>query len=690
MALEGSSEVKVHQCLFGYEDGHRLLASSLHLGGDTASLLLVLSDLAPGLITGEVDGYWTGIPLSAARYYAFMRTWPAPEVPRPGCVWTHVLLIGFTDIPRLTDLGVLARYATRPTRGQSFHRYAEPISVGDAAPDTRHGDRLGRISREGALRVIKALYGKPAEDTLVDWPGALDATIFAVWSQQWPRLRRSFAFRTATSAFENRIPGTRFDIRVAVDSIGGSSRLRNQHEGASAEAWESVAADDLVDAQPSEFRRFLWRYGSDIRRGRERFGFLATLYQSTRTTRLEGEPLEKTLITVARTLPTPDDGRVLKKDLVAFGRSQYSLLPAADPLDTLAFFIQHPATDGLSVPGDQALQAIHDLWTTRSDEILSIADQAAASGSPLGDAVLDRLARIAEPKTFLASTANRQTLRRHVIASNPALLDSEDLPRVPQPDLSRLLELVPDDERVARLVVQRLLSLNDRQVAGDLSARFPDVTIRATAEAIERAVEGSGSPMADAWLEVVTKNARAFLGSGLVEAAGSTRALAAFAAVLDYDSSDVLGAGPLPWARALRTARDNLDGHRRQVFLAFLMALCLASTTQGCESLFEKTFEPVHAELLRSGLSSDASSILFRHLPAVHWWQQWDSCLRLRLGVVTAYVENDLDPHSFRRLTSDPDLFARLLQLADDTRRGRRFIKNLGATAPLSGGPFGS
>jgi Molybdopterin-binding domain of aldehyde dehydrogenase len=44
-------------------------------------------------------------------------------------------------------------------------------------------------------------------------------------------------------------------------------------------------------AEPSRFRRFLWRYGSDIRRGRERYRFLAQLALPTRFPTLDGPDL---------------------------------------------------------------------------------------------------------------------------------------------------------------------------------------------------------------------------------------------------------------------------------------------------------------------------------------------------------------------------------------------------------------
>jgi hypothetical protein len=43
MELDEPSGTKVHQLLFGYDDGHRPLASSIRLPPATASLVLLLS-----------------------------------------------------------------------------------------------------------------------------------------------------------------------------------------------------------------------------------------------------------------------------------------------------------------------------------------------------------------------------------------------------------------------------------------------------------------------------------------------------------------------------------------------------------------------------------------------------------------------------------------------------------------------
>ncbi len=109
MAVNRGTQVTVNQCLFRYDEGHRLLATSQRLP-DAASILLLHSDLVPGLPTNKFKSYWTGVPVPPLKSYALMHTWPAPEMPRPGCVWIHVLLIGFADVARFQDLAVLQSF----------------------------------------------------------------------------------------------------------------------------------------------------------------------------------------------------------------------------------------------------------------------------------------------------------------------------------------------------------------------------------------------------------------------------------------------------------------------------------------------------------------------------------------------------------------------------------------------------
>ena len=671
MVGELGTSVKLNQCLFGYDDGHRLLSASLKLPEEAVSLLLLHSDLVPGSNTGRSDGYWTGIPAPAAKAYALMRTWPAAEMPRPGCVWTHVILVALADMARFPDLAVLASLFVRPSLSLGYAAYATPLTVDPHGADAR--DRVLPSWQDG-LRVLRALYSPKSQGVLLDDGEPIDAAIFALWSQQWPRLRRAFSFRTAGHVTDPSAK-SRFDLRVVHGPLSPVSGKEIHQPGQPAD-WERVAIDDLVAPVPSDYRRFLWRYGSDIRRGRERYRFLAQLFLATRLPALDDAILKETLNTVINALPDADDGKLLKEDLLSCGRSTYSLLPAADPIQTLGHLIDYPNLTALPSPPKTAFEAVQAQWSIRAPDVLTLTERAAGTSSAISEELLDRLSAVAEPERFLGLSRDYPIVRERLIRKNPELLDSPDLATLPAQELPGFLELLPNDQSLAERVIDRLLFSDNHSAAAVLADHFPEVARGRVLDALVSELIGSGPPVPRVWPDAVRQRSPA-LTSHMLERAATTTALGALAGWLDLDVAAGLEASPTTWAATLLQAKDDIRGRPRQRLLAYLLALALARPGSGCEPLFERAFESVHADIWSSQLPNDAFNVLEPFLPGLYWWRQWDTCLRLRLAVVTAYVNAELDAQSFRRLTSDAKLFESLTDIASDTKKGRRFLRQV-------------
>lgn len=667
--------IEVHQCLFGYQDGHRLLTSSLRLQEEAASILLLLSDLAPGLSLPPDGSYWTGIPLPSAKSYALMRTWLAPEMSRPGCVWTHALIVAFSDIARFPDLSVLVEHVTRPSLLSGFEMYGVPILLTPPSGDSMLKRGAVAFDSADAHRVVQAIYADNGTGKVVAPLGALDDTIFAIWSQQWPRLRRSFSFRTWASSSASLSTAKRFDLVVLLGADWDKISLIDGNTD-DIDAWEEACVDDLLIPHDTEFRRFLWRYGSDVRLGLKRFKFLVNLYLSTRSTRLFGKNLHKILTNIIKVLPSPKDGKVLKEDLV--GQNHYSLLPSTDPIDMLAFYVSNPIARKLPTPPDEAFEANHYGWSDRLEEILSIAEIAAKRETELGNKLLDRLAVVTDASTFLSSTTTRPNLRNKLLMSNPLLLDSDDLINISGSELLRLIDYVPvNDHLLIGRILSRLLAVDNTDLANAMVQRFPDSAIATIIAAMESFLTGGGAAVPQSWMKALRTQSSKVLNGGFIERSRTTSILSFFASMLGYAEPSTLQVGPMPWAKGLKNAHDDLKGSDRQKFLVFLLELALHKPESGCEPLFEIAFDPVHADLRYSNLSSEQTSQLLQYLPNLGWLKSWDNCLRLRVGIVEAYVTYNLSPKSFERLTANADLYEDLIELADNSKAGRQFLKKL-------------
>lgn len=109
--------MKIHQTLHGYSEGHILLASSIStLTQRDRKKMAVLSDWDEYARREDDSSYISSYPLPDSPYYVIAKTWYAHEMGRPGCVWTHSLLLDMSAIEEFFDYRALFFAFVRPQR----------------------------------------------------------------------------------------------------------------------------------------------------------------------------------------------------------------------------------------------------------------------------------------------------------------------------------------------------------------------------------------------------------------------------------------------------------------------------------------------------------------------------------------------------------------------------------------------
>lgn len=103
----------IEQALFGYKNGHRLLASSFCIPQEAIKVLEPLSDSSGTNSSGINDGFFVGYPLEKLGYFCLGKIWNAYEIGRPGCVWTHMIFIPLQG-DAIIDTYELERLFSRP------------------------------------------------------------------------------------------------------------------------------------------------------------------------------------------------------------------------------------------------------------------------------------------------------------------------------------------------------------------------------------------------------------------------------------------------------------------------------------------------------------------------------------------------------------------------------------------------
>ena len=122
--------MRIEQLLHGYQDGHGLLAGSLQVkSAQDAACLSAMSDWSGYRDPHNQDhSYITAYPLPDSNYYVVAKSWYAYEMERPGCVWTHSLLIDLSELDNRFDFRMLIPYFHRPEK-DSYGLYNKSIEI---------------------------------------------------------------------------------------------------------------------------------------------------------------------------------------------------------------------------------------------------------------------------------------------------------------------------------------------------------------------------------------------------------------------------------------------------------------------------------------------------------------------------------------------------------------------------------
>ena len=116
--------IYVDQMLFGYNNGHTLINTSLDKTLWRQKDVDFLSD-ASGM--GSFKSYITCYPIYEDGYYVFAKTWYAEELERPGCVWTHIVLVSFNDLTSMKEGIDIEAIFQRPDINEGFGQYGKKI-----------------------------------------------------------------------------------------------------------------------------------------------------------------------------------------------------------------------------------------------------------------------------------------------------------------------------------------------------------------------------------------------------------------------------------------------------------------------------------------------------------------------------------------------------------------------------------
>lgn len=273
-------KIEINQSLHGYQNGHQLLGCSMKLPVQLKKILLFQTDLSGSSLSKGFESYITGYPVEESNVYVFSKTWYADEMKRPGCVWTHSLLISFTDLSLIADFKNLLQLFIRP-KVEEYSFYDSTINIDVNTFSLKNNSKeIENISAKKNL--VTALYDNPNKTIIIPSSSSqgFEEIFVSIWSDQWPRLRRNFFFCTGSLSLKT-FEEHEFDLQVSpknnILSLERESKnpfVINGNEKYNSD-WNNILSNNKALV-----RNFLWKYGSDIEGSRQEFVPLLRIFDA--------------------------------------------------------------------------------------------------------------------------------------------------------------------------------------------------------------------------------------------------------------------------------------------------------------------------------------------------------------------------------------------------------------------------
>lgn len=638
-----AEQVELQQALFGYRDGHNLLAASTALAPSARQFLATITDSSGPENSKGFEGAFTGLPVPETEFYALFRTWPAPEMPRPGCVWSHVILIQIADLARIPGLFQLGKLCSRPSVPIDSARYEEPLALDVSKTEE---SAAGKSDQRRLHCLVRALYEHPEAGVVIldEESTSWENSVFQVWAQQWPRLRREFAFSTG-SLGDRRLAGIPFDLQIAPISserfwrrAGGQTLLLNFPApapgsfGETIPQWLDVAENDLRNESNRRFRQFLFDYGSDVEKPRAAFAELAAAYKHVGA--VSESAWADLLRSVGESFPTPTEAVRLKRWLVTLPAS----LSPTDKLERawaiVTFLLDSSCSAAYpSLDFDFANSAV-SLWKEKREQTITLLSRLVQRDEkPAAISFAEGIARAVDSSSLRAIADGHGELVPLVFRYNPALAFEIDTWK-----LSRHIQI-----QVYETLTK--LGLSQADWGRIVGAMF----IAATCVSVREAVAMAG-PFAMTgvfrWLEdqvakevLPSQGWRDALASPAVALLSQTKdlqpaqlALSAWC-VPSEDLRRILSASREDVQRMGKALPDAIPAPLQVPTAFLLLTLGLRENSDAAANMVLRNFFTVHSALATGAHSSESWWLISPELPVLRWWRDWDRCEKLRQAV---------------------------------------------------------
>jgi hypothetical protein len=714
----------INQTLHGYKEGHRLLAASCEIPSNSERVLLELSDLSGDGIVRGFEEYLTGysLPEHDFKLFAFAKTWYAHEMERPGCVWTHTLLLNIESLKHIVQSNDLLSLFHRPVKGTSFSSYQEQISL----QINQEASSVNRIrfqsqsfdSRTLLENLFYSLYQyKRSVVVLSHTADQVEDHVLSIWLQQWPALRANFSFCTGSLSprlLPNKKP---FMLQIAPEKNYYNffrhrpKDIKETNKPADVievndllpkklNEWYQIPISNLLGQNQESYLRFLWDYGQTVSPLRTSFSRLTQIYWRMDNVSIGNRSLSDLTALLKQRYPKPTDIQSLKVSIYGSKKAWTYIHNERTDLELLLLneLIETEHYDIFDVDSLELEPRITQLWDEEPNNALQILQKcltlSASELNPIRHTVLRAAVRLAPSNVLFPVEQIKTDLLETILSLNPKISES---PLLWQADenrqrylFARLLAIANSEEtesanRVSinwQMIAEAMLYAGSDLFADYLDRYLGDELPSLILRSYKGMSNGNPPQLGARWLKVLSNHPKQLIdwlqlnrcdnsGEGIIAAH------ALIAKVLNPHLLEVKSAGSEIWLDLARHADTSLHPSDKMLVMSFLLAVGLSHHDSHASELVSHSFETVYEAARNDALPWGCWSYLDKLAPSYGLIWSWDKCHRLEEALLKKIIKREWPPVVLFKAIKSPQTFRMIMKRANDAPKGRKLLREL-------------
>jgi len=699
-----TKKIEVHQTLHGYEGGHRLIESSRPVPADSDRKMHILSDMSGSNLVRGFEDYFTGYALPEIGCYVLARTWYADEMDRPGCVWTHSLLIDQDNIRFINTYKLIHHFQRPQNKEGPFKEYSDALKIHHTSSSEQKPNWPESLSfmddqkklqeqRQLAQTVLGALYESPDNPVFLEARRASEYQWLPlrIWDQQWPSLRTEFSF--CTGAIDGReIQGEPLDLQVVP-----SKRVRSlKSKFRSGEfipcdspysldtkdncKWIDISVRNILSKGEHKLSEYFNRCDPKVKNGRSVFVPLINIYERIYKKRdIKKDGIIDVINILSKNFPSSKSAYNLKETVIK--KSTKSSFSCEVIVGICSKEVGKVFENEILVDSILNSKCVSDY---SEDKILL--ELVKAELNEGGKKVVKKLVELVDIEGVIRGVKENATLLQHVLVTRPEVVEEsefwkQELRRRFDRDIVVLAEESLEAGAKFSSLIGAMMEAGRTHAASDLvrsggKGRLIDFLNWAN-EADEfqekdldwnlRGKVRSSPEYIEAWL-AQCERPRADL-------------IALIADLLSPNRLKVKNTGPTVWVQAARSVSESKLERRKYVrSLSFI--LVLGFDAEEGKPLIVSTFQSVHDAAASDDLDSKSRGWLRDVLttytrPSLGDVLGWDYCAKLRRALVTRWLDDDWPKTELLDAVTEVDTLRKTLSLISRTEEGDAWIEQL-------------